>query len=39
MGVCLGEFKVTRLSVFPDVIEHNRLGDAAAAVGEAQLDI
>ena len=39
MGMCLGEFKSHALSVFGDVIEHNRLGDAAAAVGEAQFEI
>ena len=39
MGMCLGEFKITALSVFGDVIEHNRLGDAAAAISEAQFDI
>ena len=35
----LGRIQDHALSVFGDVIEHNRLGDAAAAVGEAQFEI
>jgi len=35
----LGRIQGHALTVFGDVIEHNRLGDTAAAVGEAQLDI
>jgi hypothetical protein len=38
-GHVLGRIQGHVLSVFADVIEHNRLGNAAAAVSEAQFEI
>jgi hypothetical protein len=35
----LGRIQSQLLSVFADVFEHNRIGDAATAVGEAQFEI